>query len=398
MKILHIANYFSPLPEAAAVIESKIAEYLANYGHEIIVLIPKELTNSRQLKQFKRKKKPSNFLLYRSSSFFRYPFSFIFSHFENIIKFFIKLKKNFTPDLILSQFHPHHYASVAGGYISRILKIPHIIRSHDLFIMDKNQGPLFYQLYNLIVYPPIHKSISNCRIFYASTTEMQRYLYKFHKFKDMNIRVSYNGVDIERFYPYNNQESLKDEFGCNTILSFIGLVHKNYGFHNFLHALPNIFKYNKDTHFILVGFGPDMNYVLNFVKKNNLTKQFHYLGVKPNDQIPFYINNSDIGIVRFTQTKYVQYCIPYKCLEYMACQKPFITTPISKDVIYKNDTGIVLRGDYKEKELIDNLIMLIEDKNLREKLGKNGLTKVYQKFKWEVIIDKINNDILNLLN
>ena len=51
--------------------------------------------------------------------------------------------------------------------------------------------------------------------------------------------------------------------------------------------------------------------------------------------------------------------MPTKCIEYMAYKKIFLTTPISKDVVNNNDTGIVIRSDFSEKELIDNLIILI---------------------------------------
>ena len=90
--------------------------------------------------------------------------------------------------------------------------------------------------------------------------------------------------------------------------------------------------------------------------------------------------------------------MPTKCIEYMACKKTFLTTPISQDVVNKNDTGIDIRSDFSEKELIDNLIILIEDYKLREKLGRNGLMKVNHKFKWEVIIKELNSDLIQVVN
>ncbi|KKN07442.1 hypothetical protein LCGC14_1066910 [marine sediment metagenome] len=111
------------------------------------------------------------------SSIIKYPFNFIFSHFENLLKYLIKFKKSFKLDMILSQFHPIHYASVIGGYLSKILKLPHFIRSHDLFILDVKQDPLLFQIYNFLIYLTIHKSIFKCDNFYVATTEMQNPLY-----------------------------------------------------------------------------------------------------------------------------------------------------------------------------------------------------------------------------
>ncbi len=394
MKILYIVNYFPPSLSAASVIESKIVEYLSNFGHELLILSPKELTRSSELKNGKFKQDFDNYNIHYSSSFFKYPFSFIFSHFENMFKFLIKLKNIFIPDIIFSQFHPHHYASVIGGYLSRIMKIPHIIRSHDLFIVDQEEDSLFYQLYNYLIYPPIHKSIYRSKCFFVTTNEMKNHLLKFKKLREKKIKVNYNGVDTNLFYPYKNQDTLKQKYGCENIIIFIGTIIKKYGLHNFLHTLPEVLKSYKDTHFILIGHGPDINYYLNYIKMQNIQNQCHFIGVKPNHAIPFFINNSDIGIGRFSRSKYVQYCMPTKCIEYMACKKSFLTTPISKDIVNNNDTGFVIRSNFTQKELIQKLSMLIEDNHLRTKLGNAGLKKIQEKFKWDIIIQKLNKEIV----
>ena len=135
------------------------------------------------------------------------------------------------------------------------------------------------------------------------------------------------------------------------------------GIHNFIQIFPEIVKSNKDTHLILIGGGPSLNFILKRIKKLKLTKYIHFLGLKSHDQIPYYMNNSDIGIGRITHKKMWRYMVPVKCLEYMACGKPIITTPISQDVIKNNDVGILLKRNFNKNELIDKLCLLIDDKN-----------------------------------
>lgn len=396
MKILYFVNYFPPINEAAALNALKIAEYLTKFGHQILVLAPGDMGNVFYFKSSKKLIDSSKIEVKFSNPIVKYPFSFIFSHFENMIKFLINLKSSFSPDMILSQFHPHHYASVSAGYLSKILKLPHIIRSHDLFISDLDDCSIPFKLYNLVIYPLVYKSILNCKIFYVTTSEMRNYLLKFKKLRKVDIKIHHNGIDTTLFYPSNNQEEIKNKFGCDTIFSYIGLITKDLGIHNFLSILPEILKTHKDTHLIIIGHGPYMKYVLNFIKRNKLINQVHFLGIKPHDEIPFYINNCDIGIGRITHKKFVQYGIPIKCLEYMACKKPFITTPVSRDIIENDDVGILLKKNYSQKELLDNMISLIEDKGLRTKLGENGLKKIHQKFRWEEIMNRFNNELLEL--
>ncbi|MFX0186758.1 MAG: glycosyltransferase family 4 protein [Candidatus Hodarchaeota archaeon] len=389
MNILYFAHYFPPHSGAAAICTHKISAYLAKFGHNILVLAPE---NKGKFFKGKASRVFNNIEVINSNQIVRFPFSLIISHIENLIKFLTKLKANFRPDIIFSQYHTFHYASVVGGYLSKILKIPHIIRSHDIFIDLKTKSVPFKIIFS-INYPRIYHSICNCDIDYVQTSEMKEYLSKFRKFKDVSFRILHNGIETQQFYPHRNQDFFKDKYGCDIIVSFIGLMTQDIGIHNFIQILPEVLKTHKDTHLLMIGDGPYKNFVLKLVKKLQLNKKVHFLGIRPHHEIPFFINNCDIGIGRITHKEMWRYFIPVKCLEYMACQKPFITTPISRDAIKNNDVGLILKRDFNNKELVTKLIMLIEDKSLRTKLGENGLKKINQNFKWEAIMEDFNTDL-----
>ena len=396
MNIIYFANYFPPTSGAAAICTHKIVEYLSNLGHNVLVLTPGDKGKSFNINNSETFIKSINLQIKSSFSIIRFPLSLFISHFENLIRFLIKLKSAFNPNLILSQYHTYHYATVAGGLLSKILKIPHAIRSHDIFIDLKSKSFPFRILFP-IIYPQIYRSIKNCDVDYVQTLEMKQYLQKIKKFENVKFKILHNGIDLNLFYPFKNQDVLKEKYGCETIISFIGLISQDTGIHNFIKVLPEIFKNHKDTHLILIGDGPYKNYVLNLIKKFKLNNQVHFLGIRPHEEIPFFINNSNIGIGRITHEELWRYFIPVKCLEYMACKKTFITTPISQDIIKNNDVGIILKKDFNNKELIKNLLMLIEDKALRNKLGENGIKKIHNKFNWKVILDRFNEDLLNLV-
>jgi len=133
------------------------------------------------------------------------------------------------------------------------------------------------------------------------------------------------------------------------------------------------------------------------IKKENLQKNVHFLGLKKHEEIPYYMNNSDFGLGRVTHKKMWRYMIPVKCLEYMACKKSFITTPVSQDIIKNNDVGLILKRDFNNKEICNSITTLIEDKNLARKMGEEGYKKINTTFKWETVMQQLNNDIKNLL-
>ena len=81
----------------------------------------------------------------------------------------------------------------------------------------------------------------------------------------------------------------------------------------------------------------------------------------------------------------------------MACKKTYITAPCSKDLIKNNDVGVVLKRNFTEKDIINSLNLLIEDKSLRRQLGEKGLKKINQKFRWEDLMTNFNKDLLHTI-
>lgn len=394
MKILYFVHGFPPSIGAGAINAFKIAKYLANFGHELLILSPGVFHKSSTFSELKNLSKLNIDVNY-SSRLIKIPLNLIFSHVENMLKFLVILKKNFNPDLVLSQYQAYHYASVVGGYTSKILNIPHIIRSHDIFFL-RNQLNYPLKLFHLLTYPRIYKSISNSNTFYVTSSEMKKYFSRFKSLREVDFKIHHNGINTNEFYPFHNQEELKNKFGCENILLFIGTISKDNNLQYFINALPETLQIHKDTHVLIIGDGPNKSSILKFIKKKGLANQIHYLGIKPHEEIPFYINNSDIGIGRFSYEKIWRYMIPVKCLEYMACEKPFITIPCSQDLIKNNDVGITVKKNFTKKDIVDNLLKLIEDRALRKKLGQNGLKKINQKFRWDNLMIKFNQEICQI--
>ena len=397
MKIVYFVNGFPPSIGAGAINAYKITKYLGEFGHSILILSPGVFSKSSPKNKLNGISNLDINVIY-SNKFIKKPLNVILSHFENFFKYLIKLNSSFKPDIIISQYGGYHYASVVGGYASKILNLPHIIRSHDI-LFPTSALSLPIRLAHPIYYPLIYKSILNCNIFYVTTTEMKRHLLKFKKLQNISFKLHPNGIDTNEFFPSDNQEDLKTEYGCDKILLFNGHISENYGLQDLINTLPEILRTHRDTHLLIIGGGPYLNHIKSIVRRKQLEKQVHILGLKPHEEMPFYINNSDIGIglIAFKDTLINRYSIPVKCLEFMACKKPFISAPLSRDILKNNDVGILLRKNFTKKDLIDNLNNLLEDKDLRRKLGENGLKKIYQKFRWEDLMSKFNNNMLHVI-
>jgi len=395
MKIIYFVNYFPPNTGAAANNSFKISQYLASNGNKIKILVPGIISKTFQIKDKFKDIDLDNIEVIRSSSLIKFPFNLTISHYENVLKLLYKIKKRFHPNLFLAQYHTFHFASVAGGICAKRMNVPYIIRSHDIFI-DLDTLPFWYRNYIRIIYPFVFKSIKCSNFFYVTSSEMKNYLEKFKKFRNVKFKIHYNGIDRSVFYS-KPENKLKQKFNCENLILYIGLLSKDLGIQNLIQALREVFKIKKQTHVLIIGEGFYKRYIMEYAKKYGFLKKVHFLKSVPHNEIPYYINNCDIGIGRLTSVESLKYTIPVKCLEYMACKIPFLTTKVSSDLLNKNDVGIKIKDINQTKSLADKLIQLIEDKNLREKLGNNGLKKIELRFTWEKIMKKFLSEIKSII-
>lgn len=83
-------------------------------------------------------------------------------------------------------------------------------------------------------------------------------------------------------------------------------------------------------------------------------------------------------------------------LEAWICKKPVIGTATGavKDVIEKNADGLIMEIDDVES-LSNKLIMLIEDKGMRESMGKKGYEKVINNYTWDIITSRLRQCYLD---
>ena len=80
---------------------------------------------------------------------------------------------------------------------------------------------------------------------------------------------------------------------------------------------------------------------------------------------------------------------PLSCREAMAMEKPIIATNVGgiPEMIYDEKTGyLVEEGDHQT--WIDRIKLLLDNKELSKKLGKNARELLLEKFNWDIVAKK----------
>jgi len=241
------------------------------------------------------------------------------------------------------------------------------------------------------------------------------------KFEIQNKKVLYlpNAVDSNLFEPRKTYEEPKDLIKGEKTLLYYGSL---WGTWFDWELLKQVADSNEKFSINLIG---DYAGIIDIVKK--MPQNIHFLGLKKQTDLPKYLYYSDYAILPFKTDEIGKYVSPLKLFEYIAMNKPVISTSLDDIVKYDNvycsnsskdwikwiDEGIqfnvekrnefVLNNDWYSRcsELIDNLnndkcdsefydnisiiILNYNNKNVIENCI-NSITRFNKRYNAEIII------------
>jgi len=214
-------------------------------------------------------------------------------------------------------------------------------------------------------------------------------------YADTKIKVIHNGVDSALFTP-NHETGVQLRTKNNIhegdiVIGYIGTIALYEGIEYILKCIKTFD--NDNIKFLLIGDGIYKNEILNLVESYGIQKNVIYLGKINHREIMKYYNMIDIVAYPRKNFDLCKSTPSYKILEAMAMEKPIIvpTNCDSYNEIIINDEN----GLYFEQDNVDDLLQkiksLIEDKELRNRLGKNAREWVIKNRDWTNISQELRD-------
>ncbi len=127
-------------------------------------------------------------------------------------------------------------------------------------------------------------------------------------------------------------------------------------------------------------------------EKYKITENILFAGTIPYTTVPEYIACMDICLVPFKKGAIAENSLPLKLLEYMACGKPVIATPltgikqaVTKHVLYATDKDEI-------KQAIERLY---DNSGWRIKMGEDGKQFVINNYAWHNMCAKLDKVLAN---
>ena len=205
---------------------------------------------------------------------------------KNYVQFYKDIKDN---KYKIIHFNACNASVMICVFIAKIAGIPvRIVHSHNTDIGDKNRTMK-------ILYHNICKSIfgRTATHYYACSYNAAKWLFT-PKILKNKVKIIKNGINASKFtFNENNRKEIRKNLGIENkfVLGHIGRfgIQKNHKF--LIDIFYEVYKKDKDSVLLLIGFGELEEDIKNKVKSLNIESQVFFLGLK--DDIPKYLHAMD---------------------------------------------------------------------------------------------------------
>jgi glycosyltransferase involved in cell wall biosynthesis len=285
--------------------------------------------------------------------------------------------------------HVHHYLSVAplaAMRYSKKEKIPLVLTYHgdgqeSVGGVIHRMGITFYNNHLL------NRILSSANVIISPSEyyiNESRFLGNYRE----KIVVIPNGIDPRNFDVPYTKEDCRKRLGLplhSNIILFVGKITSYKGPDVLVRAMPEIIKNVPDTELVFVGSGELKGKLEELSNKLGIFENVKFTGFVDERLKPLYYKAADVFCLPSTLNTEV---FPIVLLEASASGLPMVTSDLNtfKCIIEEGYNGLFTkRGD--ENNLADAIIYLLENEEVRNKMGKNARKKV-EDYSWEKIAEE----------
>lgn len=213
--------------------------------------------------------------------------------------------------------------------------------------------------------------------FIINSESIRTFLVAKEKIRPDRIQRIYNGIDLNRFTNLSSPDEICNEFNIPKDSHIVGMVarfNEQKDYKTYLEAAKLITEKMDNVYFFAVGDGPTMPGLKDYAKQIGLFHNIIFTGARM-DALNL-INCFDIGIL---SSHYES--LPNAVMEYMACGKAVIASAVggNSELINDGETGFIIEPK-NPKALAEKITFLLENSNIRKKMGKDGRAKIEKQF------------------
>jgi glycosyltransferase involved in cell wall biosynthesis len=200
------------------------------------------------------------------------------------------------------------------------------------------------------------------------------------------VHVVPNGVDAERFRPGTPDPKVRERWnlGDGPILGFVGGLRPWHG----VEALPALLEVlvgrYPEAKLVIAGDGPLRDALEHELTARGLGGNAVFTGWMAHGEVAALTQTFDVALAPYPRPDHDFYFSPLKLFEYMACGVPVVSTNLGQisEVVREGETGLLCApGDHEA--LVAACQRLLEDPDLRSRLGKAAAKEIHTRYTWD---------------
>ena len=207
-------------------------------------------------------------------------------------------------------------------------------------------------------------------------------------------------IDTGIFHPGVDYHELQKKWGLtgqDKVIVFIGTLFDFCGLDGFLQQFPSILLKVPRARLLIVGDGPQRKVLETIIVELGLQDRVNITGFQPYQTMPQYINLSTVCINTFLDTPKTRDIFPGKIIQYIACGKAAVVTPLLgiKSLIADETKGVIYAGS--PEEMAAKVINLLVSDEARRQVESAGLDYVKQVHDQQKIGERLDTELQSIV-
>ena len=308
------------------------------------------------------------------------------SYMCSVIFFSLLLPK---ADVVLST-SPQFFNGLAGYFVGKMRRIPWVLEIRDLWPESiVAVGAIKNQTIIKMLEWIERFAYRNADLIVPVTDSFKTYM--IGKGIEANkIAVVKNGVDLARYTPVDGAPALDEELGLTG-----KFVVSYFGTHGMAHHLETILEAARrlsnvpNIVFLMVGDGAERQVLVQMRNAMGL-QNVMMLDQQPKSRMPDFWALSAVSLVLLKKSDLFKTVIPSKMFESLAMAKPIVlgVEGESADLLLAAQAGICIEPEDAD-QLVARVLALSNDRELCQRLGRNGRRFVMEHFDRIVLARKL---------
>ena len=212
---------------------------------------------------------------------------------------------------------------------------------------------------------------------------------------DKKIILSRNIIDPEKIFIVMNTPDMelfkiehlrKEDFGLGNkfIIVFEGTIWKRRGIQTVIEAVEKL-KDKIPIYFVILGDGPDLDYLKNIVNDKNLNAFIEFTGWVDLKTLSEYISISDVCIIPFLKTKVNERGVPNKLFEYIVHEKPVVASRLTGMSLTFSDDQVLFFEPGNATDLAEKILWCYDNPREILKIVEHAKQRYEKEYTWDKV-------------